>query len=74
MVLLLLRLHSFTVWNQALEAAAVGLYHGAALLNHSCEPNCWTCALGLSSLCCAAVLSLCWFATGAGGDHGIAKM
>jgi SET and MYND domain-containing protein len=34
--------NAFSIWNDALESIGIGIYLGAALLNHSCEPNCWT--------------------------------
>ena len=34
--------NSFSIWNDSLEAIAIGIYSDSALVNHSCEPNCWT--------------------------------
>ena len=34
--------NAFSMWNDTLEPVGIGIYMGAALINHSCEPNCWT--------------------------------
>lgn len=38
--------NSITIWTDTLERVGMGLYVQASRLNHSCQPNCWTCFHG----------------------------
>ena len=34
--------NAFSTYTELMDACALAMYLGVALLNHSCDPNCWT--------------------------------